>query len=67
MDSTCAGHLPRPVPHASDFNHYRLCMNGALPNGEVFDLQVNDTDLEWFRWMFDALDGKKTSWLSRKA
>lgn len=27
---------------------------------------VNDTDLEWLRWIFDALDGKETSWLSRR-
>jgi len=30
-------------------------------------MQVNATDLEWFRWVFDALDGKITSWLSKEA
>ena len=35
-------------------------------NGGVFDLHVNKTDLDWFRWIFDALDGKKTSWLSMR-
>jgi hypothetical protein len=42
-------------------NTHRIC----IVAGEVIDLQVNGTDLEWFRWIFDALDGKATSWLSR--
>jgi hypothetical protein len=66
MDNACAGNLPQPVPHNGDFDYYRLCLNGVLPNEEVFDLQVNNTDLEWLRWLFDSLDGKQTSWLSKK-
>lgn len=65
MDGMCCGDLPEPAPHDGDFNNYRFCLNGAADNGGVFDLQVNDTDLGWFRWIFDALDGLKTSWLSR--
>ncbi len=66
LDNACVGALPEPVPHDNDFNHYRICLNRVLPNNEVFDLQVNNTDLDWFRWLFDALDGKQTSWLSKR-
>ncbi len=66
MDGMCGGGLPNPVEHDGDFNNYRFCLNGAADNGGVFDLQVNDTDLGWFRWIFDALDGKTTSWLSAR-
>ena len=61
LDALCGGKLPEPVPHNGAFNHYRICIRS---NGDVFDLQVNDTDIDYFRWVFDALDGKKTSWLS---
>ncbi len=27
---------------------------------------VNDTDLGYLRWILDALDGKETSWLSKR-
>lgn len=57
----CAGNLPEPAPHKDDFNTYRFCLNGAEDNGRIFDLQVNNTDLWWFRWLFDALDGKNTA------
>ena len=64
MDSACAGNLPKPVPHAGDMNIYRICIREILPNNEICDIQMNKTDLGWLRWLFDALDGKKTSWLS---
>jgi len=67
MDKICGGELPTPEPHDGDLNTHRWCLNGAADNGGVFDLRVNATDLEWFRWTFDALDGKATSWLSRRA
>ena len=63
QDALCGGRLPKPEPHDGDENTHRLCIKA----GEVFDLQVNKTDLGYFRWIFDALDGKKTSWLSRDA
>lgn len=62
VDLICGGKLPKPVPHGKDFNIYRICIReSSLP---VFDLQVNKSDLDWLRWVFDALDGKKTSSLS---
>ena len=64
MDHLCGGQLPVPEPHDGDHNTHRLCINAGEP---VFDLQVNASDLDWMRWIFDALDGKATSWLSRRA
>lgn len=58
MDAICVGHLPKPEPHDGDENIHRWCLNGAADNGGVFDLQINNTDLWWFRQMFSALDGK---------
>jgi hypothetical protein len=51
-------------------NTHRFCTNweqsaSATPD-KILDLQVMGADLEYFRWIFDALDGKKTSWLSRR-
>ncbi len=63
MDSLCGGELPTPEPHDGDMNTHRFCMN---LDGVVDDYQVNKTDLDWFRWIFDALDGKQSSWLSRR-
>jgi len=63
MDELCGGKLPKPEPHDADFNTYRIC----IKTDTVFDLQVNKTDLDWFRWVFDALDGKSSSWLSQKS
>ena len=55
MDSICGGHLPQLDPHDRDFNAYRVCLCGVLPNNAIFDLKVNPSDLDWFRWVFDAL------------
>jgi hypothetical protein len=66
LDNLCGGKLPTPERHETDFNFYRICIRTNVGEPNVFDLQVNNTDLDWFRWIFDALDGKKTSWLSRK-
>ncbi|HDZ25291.1 hypothetical protein LCGC14_1831940 [marine sediment metagenome] len=60
MDSLCGGQLPSPEPHEGDLNTHHICIR----TDTVFDLQVNFSDLDWFRWVFDALDGKKTSGLS---
>ncbi len=59
----CAGKLPKPEQHEGDFNTHRVCMFGVLPNLEVFDLQVNKTDLYHFERVFDAIkkDIKKDS------
>ena len=61
----CGGNLPIPEPHGKDFNTFRLCYKDLPKEGEILDFQVNKTDLEWFRYIFDALDEKKTSWLSK--
>lgn len=63
MDGICGGELPRREAHDGDHNTHRLCINCE---GDVFDLQVNKTDLNWFRWVFDALDGKSTSFVGTK-
>ena len=63
MDHLCGGQLPKPEPHDGDVNTQRICINAGLP---VFDLQVNHSDLDWLRWIFDALDGKATSSLSKR-
>lgn len=58
QDSLCAGKLPKPLPHDGDFNTHRICLTGALPNDEVFDLQVNKSDVYHFRRILNAIDGK---------
>lgn len=67
QDAICGGKLPEPQPHNGDFNTHRFCINESLSakDSKVIDLQVNNTDLDYFRWIFDALDGKVTSWLSK--
>lgn len=60
VDAICVGHLPEPVPHDGDFNIYRWCLNGAAEDGGVFDLQINNADIGWFRISFDALVNKLT-------
>ena len=60
----CVGKLPIPILHDGVPNTHRLCLKGAADDGGVFDLQINTNDIEHTRWLFDAIDGKKTSWLS---
>lgn len=60
VDHLCGGELPALEPHDGDFNTHRIC----IKTEEVFDLQVNVSDLDWFRWIFDAIDGKRTGCLS---
>ena len=55
MDSMCGGELLMPEPHNGDFNTHRFCLNGAADDGGVFDLQVNKSDIGWFRAMFNAM------------
>ncbi len=65
MDSICGGELPEPVEHSGDYNNFRFCLNDDfVADVPVLPITVNKSDLGWFRWIFDALDGKKTSWLS---
>ena len=55
MDNACVGDLPAPAEHDGDYNYHRLCINGALPNGEIFDLQINRTDISWFLWLMKGI------------
>ena len=54
----CAGQLPKPLEHDSAFNTHRLCMRAPSYSGGhiVSDYQVNVNDLDWFRWVIDAID-----------
>jgi len=54
-DTMCAGRLPKRESHDGDHNTHRLCLNGASDSGAVFDLQINKTDVYWFRWLFEAI------------
>lgn len=64
MDSICGGELPEPIPHAGDCNTFRFCVNDdETPDASVLPLLVNRSDLNWFRWIFDALDGRQTSFV----
>jgi len=56
----CGGQLPKPTEHNGGINTYHFCLNSEYDSC----YEVNDTDLERFRWIFDSLDGKRTSWLS---
>ena len=63
MDSFCGGKLPVPIKHNKGLNTHRFCLNEEVFG--ITDYMVNDNDLQWIRWIFDALDGLKTSWLSK--
>jgi hypothetical protein len=65
-DAVCGGELPAPTYHNGVANTHRLCMRNT-DSGEVIDWMTNGNDLEQLRWVFDALDGKCTSWLSKAA
>lgn len=62
QDGFCGGYLPVPQEHDGDYNTYRVCLR---TDEALADFMVNKTDLEWLRWLFDALDGRQTSWLSK--
>ncbi len=55
QDKMCSGKMPKPEPHDNDFNTHRLCLKDSLPNNEIFDLQVNRTDMYHFGLIFDGL------------
>ncbi len=63
VNKICGGKLPKVLLHDGDSNTHRFCINFAKG---ALSLRVNKSDLDWFRWIFDALDGKKTSSLSFK-
>ncbi len=63
----CGGELPEPEEHNGGENTHRFCLDTRETGHGIFDLQVNGNDLDWMRFIFDALDGKATSWLSKRA
>lgn len=73
LDSACAGVLPEIADETDEagrhINDSRICLNEthSADDAKVFDLKVNETDLDWLRWLFDSLDGKATAWLSKRA
>jgi len=56
----CVGMLPEKMPHGGDWNDRRICLK-AFDDGDVVDLAVNKTDLNWIRLACDALDGRRSS------
>ena len=54
QDALCGGKLPQPAPHGADFNTHRLCIR-TEDDSNVFDLQVNKSDVYHFRRILDAL------------
>ena len=58
QDRMCGGCLPEEI----DYETFRFCLR--FEDGEIIDIKCNASDLDYFRSIFDALDGKKTSWLS---
>ena len=67
MDDMCGGKLPIPTEHEGQFNTHRFCMSCFDGDPHVDFFMVNDNDLQWLRWIFDAMDGMETSWLSKKS
>jgi hypothetical protein len=77
MDSICGGALPAGQANAKETdafgevheNDVRVCFNETHqppPNHKPLDFKMNPSDLDWIRFVFDALDGKETSWLSKR-
>lgn len=62
--NVCGGRLPEPTEHTDNgftgINTHQFC----LREGHNSCFEVNGNDLDWFRWIFDGLDGKITSWIS---
>jgi len=54
QSAMCIGELPKWVKHGKGWNTHRLCLKGVLKNKKIFDLQINKTDIYWFRLLFDA-------------
>ncbi len=66
QDTMCSGRLPEPVPHGTDFNDSRICLRHALPNDEIFDLQINKSDTYWFKLLFEVTGDKLKKTYSRE-
>jgi hypothetical protein len=55
VDHICVGKLPEPIPHNNDENTHRMCLHQPVDNTDVFEWQINSSDVSWFRWLFDAI------------
>ena len=59
----CVGLMPEPVAHGADYNTHRLCLveeeaTSVLDErifNQILDLQINKSDVFWFRTLFDVL------------
>jgi len=56
-DAICGGTLPVPEGHAGGENDMRFCVK-QCDAPEVTSFMVNDIDLDWFRRVFDGMQGK---------
>ncbi len=56
----CGGKLAEPTEHDGGINTHHFCLSESGHSS----YEVNTSDLDFFRWIFDALDGRRTSWLS---
>lgn len=59
-DKMCCGRPPKPVMHDVVANDMRLCLYFESTE-EVFNVAIDKVDLDWFRYLFDRLDGQRTS------
>jgi hypothetical protein len=55
QNKMCIGILSKPIKHGKGYNNYRLCLRGVLPANAIFDLQINDTDIWWFKLLFNSV------------
>ena len=51
----CGGRLPEPEAHGPDKNTHRLCVAEVDSLSVMLDLQINRSDLMYFRRVIDAL------------
>ena len=58
QDCMCIGRLPKKVKHKGDYNTHRWCLKNVLPKNEIFDLQINKTDIYWFGLLFEFIEEK---------
>jgi len=55
---------PGMAPHEGiKVNDLRFCIKFDAPN-DIVDVSCHKGDLDYFRYIFDCLDGKCTSWLT---
>ena len=65
MDDACIGKLDTPEDHEGIDNTHGWCMAGVVED-HILHLETNITDIEYMRWLFDAVDDGHSSWLSNR-